>query len=562
MPAEKSIAVLPLENLSDDKENAFFADGLQDDILTSVAKISELKVISRTSVSQYRGAGAIRNLREVARELGVENVLEGSVRREGNRVLVNVQLIDARHDRHIWAERYDRTLTDSIGLQGEVATEIATALRAKLAPAEKARLEAKPTDNPEAYALYLKARGREGAVNRSTDDIIAAEQLYAQAIALDSKFALAHARLSIVNSHHSQGPADNRALRAKARSAADEALRLSPSLAEAHMAIGLCLYWAEKDYTAALKEFSIAAATSPNESDILQYIGGIYRRQGRWRESLATYDRAQDLDPRNLDVIAHAALDHVLVRDWATVTARYNRALEIAPDSAQARIGLAYLEVFRNGNPAAGRKILQKIPVGIDPDGDVTLARWDLAMLERDYATAEKILTDFPLESFPNVEAAPKTFFQGRTALARGDIESARRYFVAAAPAIEGWVLDDPDDAGRHSQLGLLYASMQRKEDAIRESRRAIELEPESQNAFHGADKAACLALIHALLGEPDQAIALIERLLSTPGSVQFPDFPQNMTLADLRLRWEWDSLRSDPRFQKILAGPEPKTVY
>jgi TolB-like protein len=185
MPAEKSIAVLPLENLSDDKENAFFADGLQDDILTSVAKISELKVISRTSVSRYRGAGAMRNLREVARELGVENILEGSVRRVGNRVLVNVQLIDARHDRHIWAERYDRTLTDSIGLQGTIATEIAAALRAKLAPEEKARLEAKPTDNPEAYTLYLKARGREGVVNRSVEDTIAAEQLYVQAIALD-----------------------------------------------------------------------------------------------------------------------------------------------------------------------------------------------------------------------------------------------------------------------------------------------------------------------------------------------------------------------------------------
>jgi len=362
--SEKSIAVLPLENLSDEKENAFFADGLQDDILTSVAKISELKVISRTSVSQYRGTGAVRSLREVARELGVENILEGSVRREGNRVLVNVQLIDARNDRHIWAERYDRTLTDSIGLQGEVATEIATALRAKLAPEEKTRLEAKPTDNPEAYALYLKARGREGAVNRSTEDSFAAEQLYAQAIALDRKFALAHARLSIVNSRFAT---DNRALRAKARAAAEEALRLSPSLGEAHMAMGLCLYWADKDYAAALKEFSIAAMTSPNEPDILQYIGGIYRRQGRWRESLATYDRAQDLDPRNIDVITHAALDHLLARDWAATTAGYNRALELAPDSAAAKMGLAYLEVFRNSSPAAARKILQKVPASIDP---------------------------------------------------------------------------------------------------------------------------------------------------------------------------------------------------
>jgi serine/threonine protein kinase/Tfp pilus assembly protein PilF len=561
--AEKSIAILPLENFNDDKENAFFADGLQDDILTSLAKISDLKVISRTSVSQYRGVGAARNLRAIARELGVDNILEGSVRRSGDRVLVNVQLIDARNDRHLWGERYDRTLADVIGLQGELATQIAAALRAALAPGVKARLETKPTDNPEAYALYLKARGREGAVNRSIEDLIAAEELYAQSISLDPKFALAHARFSIVNSHHGELAADNnRALKAKARVAADEALRLSPSLGEAHMAIGLSLYWAEKDYAAALKEFSVAATTLPNEPDILQYIGGIYRRQGRWRESLASYDRAQDLDPRNLEVITRAAIDHLLVRDWPAVTVCYNRALEIAPESAPARIGLAYLEVFRNINPAAGRKILQKIPAGIDPDGAVTLARWDLAMLERDYVTAERILTDFPLEGFPSDDDAPKTFSQGRVALARGDIESAQRYFSAATPAIEGWVRDDPDDPGRHAQLGLLYAYMQRKEDAIRESRRALEMEPESQNAFHGADRAARLALVYALVGEPDQAITLIERLLSTPGPVQWPDSPSNMTLADLRLRWEWDSLRSNPRFQKILSEPEPKTTY
>jgi TolB-like protein/Tfp pilus assembly protein PilF len=556
---QKSIAVLPLENLSADKENAFFADGIQDDILTSLAKISDLKVISRTSVSQYRGAGAIRNLRDIARELGVENVLEGSVRREGNRVLVAVQLIDARNDRHLWAERYDRTLADSIGLQGEVAAEIAAALRAKLAPEEKASLAAKPTENPEAYTLYLKARGREGAVNHSTEDLIAAEQLYGQAIALDPKFALAHARLSIAQSQLNSGGTDDR--RVKARAAADEALRLAPSLGEAHTALALCMYWGDKDYAAALKEFSVAAATSPNEPDIFQYIAGIRRRQGLWRDSLASFQRAQDLDPRNRQIIILAAFNHLLVRDWPGATACYNRALEIAPDSAHARVGLAYLEVFQNGNPAAGRKILENIPASIDPDGLVTGARWDLAMIERDYASAEKILTDFPLEAFPKPGDAPKTYYQGRLALARGDIEAAQRYFAAAMPAIEKWVHDDPNDPNKHSQLGLLYAYMDRKEDAIREGRRAIEMEPESQNAFHGATRAANLALIYALVGEPDQAITLIERLLSTPGPVEFPDFPNNITLPDLRLRWEWDSLRSNPRFQKILAGPEPKTV-
>ncbi len=325
--------MLPLENLGDDKENAYFADGIQDDILTSLARIGELKVISRTSVAQYRGANVARNLRGIARELGIENILEGSVRRDGNRVLINVQLIDARNDRHIWAERYDRTLIDSIGLQGELATQIAVALQARLAPEEKARLETKPTGDPGAYALYLSALGRERAVNRSVEDTTAAEHLYADAITLDPKFALAHARLSIVNGHLALGPSDNRALRGKARAAADEALRLSPSLGEAHTALALSLYWGDKDYTAALKQFSTAVTISPNEPDILHYMAGIYRRLGRWPESLASDQRAQELAPRNLKVITGGAINHLLVRDWAAATASYNRALEIAPDS-------------------------------------------------------------------------------------------------------------------------------------------------------------------------------------------------------------------------------------
>ena len=555
---EKSIAVLPFTNLSADKENAFFTEGVQDDILTALAKFADLKVISRMSVASYV-AGPHRNLREIGQELGVANVLEGSVRRAGGKVRVTAQLIEMRTNTHLWAETYDRDLADVFAIQSDIAQQIATALEAKLAPEEKARLAARPTANSEAYVLYLTGRGVEGAVNRS--DEIEAEQLYVQAIVLDPGFALAYARASLLNTRISSN-GDDLARKAKARAQAEEALRLSPTLGEAHLALGLCLYWGEKKYDAALKEFEVAAATSPNNAEIYNYVAGIYRRQGRWRESVASFERAMSLDPRNREVAFFAGNNHLFMRDWPAAMACYDRALEIAPDFVAPKIGLAYLEVFRKGNPAAGSKILQNIPAGSDPYGMLSKGRWDLAMLERDYAAAEKIVTDSSLEDFPASGDTSKTFYLGRIALARGDIESAQRYFAAARPDTEKRVRDNPDMVERHAQLGLLYAYMQRKEDAIREGRRAVELEPESKDEFHGAAWAANLALVYALVGEPDQAITLIERLLSAPGPVQWPDNPNNITLADLRLRWEWDSLRSNPRFQKILAGPEPKTIY
>ena len=290
-PPDKSIAVLPFENFSDNKENSYFATGIQDDVLTSLAQIHDLKVISRTSVMAYQERGE-RNMREISQALGVANVLEGSVRRTGNRVLVNVQLIDARNDRHIWAQRYDRAVADSIGLQGELATQIAAALKTTLAPAEKARLDGRPTTNSEAYVLYLTALG--------TENDMEAEQVYMQATALDPGFSLAYARASILNSSISTAmTVDHRARKAKARVQAEKALRLAPNLGEAHMALGLCLYLGDKDYDAALKEFEIAAETSPNSAEIYNYIAGIYRRQGRWRESVASFEHALSFDPRN-----------------------------------------------------------------------------------------------------------------------------------------------------------------------------------------------------------------------------------------------------------------------
>ncbi len=334
-----------------------------------------------------------------------------------------------------------------------------------------------------------------------------------------------------------------------------------PTLGEAHLALGLCLYWGEKKYDAALKEFELAAQISPSNAKIYDYVGGIYRRQGRWREAVASYERALSLDPRNASIANFAGNNHLFVRDWAAAAACYTRVLEIKPDHVAARIGLACLEVFRNANPAAGRRILENIPARLDSNGEVALTRWDMAMLERDYATAEKILSDFPSEIIKATDS-PKTFYQGRTALAHGDLESAQSYFAAATPSLEGRVRDNPDDPVHRAQLGLLYAYAERKEDALREARRAVALCPESQDAFHGAYSTANLALVYAVTGEQDPAITLIERLLSIPGlAASGLADPSNMTLAELRLRWEWDPLRSNLRFQKILAGPEPKTV-
>jgi TolB-like protein/Flp pilus assembly protein TadD len=551
---EKSIAVMSFENRSRDPDNAFFANGIEDEILTRLAKIGALKVISRTSTRQYESNPG--NLAEIAKQLGVANILEGSVQKSGDAVRVNVQLINARTDSRLWAETYDRKLIDIFKVETEVAIEIAATLQAKLDPEEEARLEAKPTNNSDAYVLYLKARDREGGVHDTANDFIAAEQLYTQAIALDPTFALAHARGSITNSDiflFTQAPES----KPKARAEAEAALRLAPDLAEAHLAMGLCLYWTEGNFDEAFKEFSIAATASPNNAETLVYIGLIYRRQGRWRDALGSFARAENLDPRNAEPAHNAPATYLCLRDWKAAVAGYNHLLEIAPDSITSRLRLACAEIGRDSNTIAAKATLQKIPAGIDPDGDVSLANWNVSMLERDFDAAEKILSTFPRERF---DETPKSLFQGDIALARGDMTQARSLYENGRPAMEAQVRDHPDDSQRRAHLGLLYAYLGRKEDAIRESRRAIDLRRERKDAVETPLRENNLAMVYALIGETDQAIALIERLLSAPGA-GWGDDP-SMTLAELRLRWQWDPLRTDPRFKKILAGPEPKTAY
>jgi TolB-like protein/Tfp pilus assembly protein PilF len=550
---EKSIAVLPFENFSDDKENAFFADGIQDDILTSLAKIHDLKVISRTSVMPYRGATK-NNLPQIAQALGVANVLEGSVRRGENRVVVSVQLIDARNDRHRWAKRYDRPLADSLGLQGELASEIAAELRATLSPEEKGRVETKPTENPDAYVLYLKARAYESNPDRLFEDFKLAERLYSEAIQHDPSFALAHARLSatLARIYHWFDPTDER--KARIKKSADRALELKPDLGEGHLALGLYFYWTEANYEKALEQFRMAAAALPNDSEIGYISAAIRRRHGNWKENLDLLRRSQAVDPGNANVASEIAFTYAFVHDWAQAKQMYDRVTALAPDSANFKINRAYIDLYADGKTDALTAALAEIPASVDPSGLVTRARWDLAMLERDYAAADRAMASYSLDVFQcDGMPMPKSFFRACTALARGDAAAAQTQFAAALPAFESAVRDGPTTGLRHANLGLIYSFMGRTEDALREGRRAVELEPDSKDAVNAPWMKGFLAMIYVRTGDLNSALPLLERTLASP----FPIDNTNccITSNDLRKRWQWDPVRNDPRFQKLLAG-------
>ena len=552
---EKTIAVLPFQNFSPDKENAFFADGVQDDILTSLAKIKDLRVISRSSVMKFRDAAA-QNLRAVGKTLGVANVLEGSVRREGDRVVVNVQLVDAKSARQIWANHYDRTLADSLGLQGELASEIAEALRATLSTDEQARVTAKPTQNPDAYVFYLRANQISRNPDTLLEDYKTAEQLYVQAIALDPDFALAHARLASVCAEifHYYEPTQDWENRARAE--AEIALHLQPNLAEAHLALGQCIYWMDQDYERALEQFDIAARLSPSNGDIGRLIAAIKRRQGKWEQSLKEYERVARLDPQNPNTVRELIFTNTAMRRWPEAARWVEQLRAMAPASIVAKIQSGYVDFWWKGDTALLKSFLNQVPSGVDPDGGVTSVRWEVAMLDRDYAAARRAIDGSTAKelSYTAEGATPRSFFEGSIALAQGDIAGSQKYFADAQPVFENAVKEAPLSAMRHANLGWFYAFMGRKEDAMREGRRAVELKPESKDAVDGVIANCYLALIYARVGEKDLAFALLDRLIKTPGAVDSVDY--SVTINDLKHRWEWDPIRSDPRFQKLLEQP------
>jgi serine/threonine-protein kinase len=499
-----------------------------------------------------------QNLRNIGRKLAVANILEGSVRKEGDRVVVNVQLIDTQNNRQIWANRYDRTLVDSLGLQGELAGEIADMLRARLSDDEKAQAAAKPTQNADAYVFYLRANQISRNPDTLLEDYKTAEQLYTQAIELDPNFALAHARLASVCAEVFRYYEPTDSWKTKAFAEAETALRLQPNLAEGHFALGQCIYWMDKDYDRALEQFEIASRLAPNNADTRRLIAAIERRQGKWQEALEAYERVAKLDPQNPSTARELMYTNSSMRRWPEAVRWAEQMRALAPSSLVAKIQNGYAHFQWKGDTRLLKSMLDEIPAGVDPDGSVTAARWDVAMLQRDYSAAKNILeTSSASEiSYSIAGLTPKIFLEGCTYLAQGDNANAQQAFEQARPAFEAAVREAPESAERHASLGWLYALMGRKNDAVAEGQRAVQLKPESKDAVDGSLMNGYLALIYGRVGENDLAIPLIDRLLATPGAVDSTDY--SITVNDLKHRWEWDPLRDDPRFQKLIKNDAP----
>ena len=541
---DRSIAVLPFQNLSDEKENAYFADGIQDDLLTNLSKIGDLKVISRTSVMPYRATQS--NTREIGKALGVGTILEGSVRRSGNRVRVNVQLINVTNDQHIWAEDYDRELTDVFAIQSDLAQKIAGELRAKLSPTEQAQIERKPTESSEAYLAFVEGHDLLTRPDRLRADTEKAEQLFERATRLDPNFARAFAAFAWVEDwmYHSFDPTPAR--KAKALAAAEEALRLEPDLPEAHLALGFYHYYCERNYQRALEEFAIARKSLPNSADVYLAIGAIQRRQGKWAESTANMEKAASLSPKDAFLLMNLADNYRAANDFENADRLFDRAIDAAPNSVSARTGKAMLAVDLKGDLSEIDKQLVHIQPGAGSDAEGMVGRAYLLMLQRKFHDAVAILKQLPGDV--RSDDKPKEYLEGALYTFVNDKEHARSAFQRARSILEKGIQEGSDDASHHMMLGMVLAGLGEKDAAIAEGKRAMQLLPESQDALDGPKMTLTLAQIYAWTGENDAALELLERSLTTPAGV---------TVSSLKLNPIWDPLRSDARFQALVDLPQ-----
>jgi TolB-like protein/predicted Ser/Thr protein kinase/Tfp pilus assembly protein PilF len=539
------IAVLPFENLGDDKENASFADGIQDDILTKLAKVADLKVISRTSVMQYRGE---RNTRKIGQALRVTHVLEGSVRKAGDRVHLNAQLIDTRNDAHVWAEQYDRPLTDIFSIQTDVAQRIAEQLRAKVSTQEKVAIREKPTNDLRAYQLYSEARAilvwndPEGAERSVTRQV----KLLEQATQRDPDFALAYCALAKAeDDFYDISVRDSRHLEL-AKKAADTALRLRPDLAEAHREMGRYYFYVE-DYDRASQELTIARRTLPNDSEALRVAGQIDRQRNRWDASLDNLRKANELDPRNGEIIHHLRWTYHLMRLYDEEKQFLDRSAFAQPEyPAWFSIYMAEIKLDQ-GDPAGAKAILAELPLEFSPTLQVWAARFNAALYVRDYEEASRVIAATPPKFAVHLFAgqSPHSWADGMIARIQGDEQKAQVAFADARESAEAaWASKAKDDF-YFREIARIDAGLGRKEEAIREAQRAVELMPISKDSLRGPGYVRNLALIYALTGERNLAIEQLEIVVKIPAGPSY---------GELRFNPVWDPLRDDPRFEKLLA--------
>jgi TolB-like protein/DNA-binding winged helix-turn-helix (wHTH) protein/Tfp pilus assembly protein PilF len=552
----KSIAVLPFDNLSDEKQNAYFTAGVQDEITSNLARIADLKVISRTSANLYK-SGNPRNSREIGQQLGVAHLLEGNVQRIGNRLRVNAQLINADTDTHVWAQTYNRDVADLFAIQSEIAQAIAAQLAAQISPAEKRAILRRPTADLTAFDLYIRAKDlsvRSPFTNSGKKDLLEAADLLNQAVTRDPAFFLAFCQLAFTHDYlyffgHDRTPARL----ALAEAAIQAAFRLRPDAGEVHLARAENLYRGYLDYDGALAELEVARQSLPNDAHVFQLTGSIERRRGRWENSIRSLERAVDLDPRNIHTLQQLAGSYAFLRRYAEARLACDRALAIAPDDVETKLGLADVEFDWKGDTKPLHQLIDSVRAA-NPEAIQDLASpWFIcALAERDPAAATDALIAAVQGVSPGNQSIRfnRPFAEGIIARMSQDEGKAQSAFTTARVEQEKIVQVQPNYGPSLVVLGLIDAALGRKEDALREGRRAVELLPVEKDAINGPLMIEYLAMIAAWVGDNDLACEQLATVIRYPGSLGY---------GQLKLSPFWDPLRGDPRFEKIVASLAPK---
>jgi serine/threonine protein kinase/tetratricopeptide (TPR) repeat protein len=547
----KSIAVLPFENLSPDPNNVYFAEGVQDEVLTRLASVADLKVISRTSVMQYK-SGVARDLRKIGQQLGVARVVEGTVQRVGNRVRVNAQLIDVSTNRGLWGQSYDRELADVFAIQSEIATSIARQLQANLSPREKSAIERAPTSDITAFELYARAKDLLASRNAKSN-LLEAADLLNQAVTRDPSFFKAYCLLASTHDRiYFFGDDHTPARLALAEAAIEAAFRLRPDAGEAHLARAQNLYRGYLDYDGALAELEIAAKTLPNDAGVFELKGYIERRQGKQEEAVRSLERAVDLDPRNSFILPQIALSYRHLRRFAEEKSVLDRALAIEPNDLDTKLDRAAVDFYWKADPRPWHQMVDSIRA-TNPGATQDIADFWLhyALAERDAVAAKNALIAAG-ENPPFTDEAvtlSRLFIKGVIARMTKDETEARTAFTAARAEQEKIVQANESYGPPLCVLGLIDAALGRKEEALREGRRAIELLPVGKDPINGITMVKYLAMIAAWAGDKDLACEQLAIALRPPS---------RLTYGELKLLPFWDPLRGDPRFEKIVASLAP----